>query len=384
MEQGIIPYNEGITHEQEKISQLEADNRLLVEELELYRQENSVLKKLQEQTSLTDELSRPSKVHQEDRGKSLLKAFADLVNSSCFNHLIVQDAMFAVVELDWDQIIEKNGREEPFMKFIAYSPSRQLDLCKVLNVSSLIGVEQPDTGGVRKVIYKAMESPAFSMETDFLKEYVPKEAYGVGFQATSLAIRNGDGKVIGGFGIGTHLDVYSELNDFFTRISQVMAEIMSTGGELFSANFKGQLDSLSKVITELNDHSRSAKDGLTLVEAVADQTKILSFNATIESARAGVHGKGFAVVSGEIRKLADKTKSSIDHITSLIKQIFDDILVITDIEQQFSIQLKNRLGQAQSQSKLMEKVDHHLKDMIKLNATLQDQFVRSKDQSETQ
>ncbi len=376
MEQGITPYNEGEPNEQQRIARLETDNNRLVEELELYRQENSVLKKLQEQTSLIDETSRPSETSHEDRGESFLKTLADLVNTSCFNHLIVQDAMFAVVELDWDQMIDKNGREEPFMKFIGYSPSRQLDLCKLMNVESLIGMEDPDSGGIRKGIYKAMEASNFSVETDILKEYVPKEAFGVGFQSTTLAIRDEKGKVIGGFGIATHLDVYSELNGFFTHISKVMAEVMSSGSELFSAGFKGQLDSLSKVITELNDHSRSAKDGLGLVEAVADQTKILSFNATIESARAGVHGKGFAVVSGEIRKLADKTKSSIDHITSLIKQIFDDILVITNIEQQFSIQLKNRLEQAQAQAKLMEKVDDHLKDMMKLNANLQDQFIR--------
>ncbi len=375
MEQGLTPFNKEPATEQQRIDQLEADNNRLVEELEIYRQENSVLKKLQDQSSLMDELSRPSENSHVDRGESFLRVLADLVNSSCFNHLIVQDAMFAVVELDWDQMIEKNGREEPFMKFIGYSPSRQLDLRKIMDVSSLIGLEQPDTGAIRKVIYKAMESPAFSVETDFLKESVPKEAYGIGFQATSLSIRNEAGKVIGGFGMGTHLDIYNELNGFFTQITDVMTEIMSTGGELFRVDFKNQLDDLSKVITELNDHSRSAKDGLGLVEAVADQTKILSFNATIESARAGVHGKGFAVVSGEIRKLADKTKSSIDHITSLIRRIFDDIRVITEIEQQFSIQLKNRLEQAQMQAELMRKVDDHLKDMLKLNTTLQDQFI---------
>lgn len=70
-----------------------------------------------------------------------------------------------------------------------------------------------------------------------------------------------------------------------------------------------------KAIAELTDRTKAADGIIKLIADMADQCNLLAVNASIEAARAGQHGKGFGVVAGEIRGLADQTKQSAVQIT---------------------------------------------------------------------
>ncbi len=117
-----------------------------------------------------------------------------------------------------------------------------------------------------------------------------------------------------------------DINTFILNLSNKIHENSITENEL------------AQKISQLSTDADQVKEVLTVINDIADQTNLLALNAAIEAARAGEHGRGFAVVADEVRKLAERTQKSLVEINATINVI---VQAINDSSQQMSDNSKN-------------------------------------------
>lgn len=116
------------------------------------------------------------------------------------------------------------------------------------------------------------------------------------------------------------------LNENAKQIKTLGQDAVTTIEELQKINQKTR-ESMDMIYNQTNTTNSSAqriKEATALITEIAEETNLLSLNASIEAARAGEQGRGFAVVAGQIQKLAEQSNESARQIEEIITSLLDD------------------------------------------------------------
>jgi len=177
-----------------------------------------------------------------------------------------------------------------------------------------------------------------------------------------------------------------------------MIEALTNAVDDIQVNAHNEI-AMAEQIATLSEQTMQIKEILGIIKDIADQTNLLALNAAIEAARAGEHGRGFAVVADEVRKLAERTQKSltdIDSTTSMIVQgvteaqasieqaaekseaIIEKTQSIITLADETKEKTQNSIQLSQEATQETQKINVHIQRLAQDSITLNDEAEKNK------
>ncbi|WP_371811874.1 methyl-accepting chemotaxis protein [Thiomicrorhabdus sp. 6S3-12] len=164
----------------------------------------------------------------------------------------------------------------------------------------------------------------------------------------------------------------AELAGLSQRLSALVAELsegsqqgMGSAQQVISevSGLTDEVEHASTVIKQLEEDSSNIGTVLVLIRDIAEQTNLLALNAAIEAARAGEHGRGFAVVADEVRILAGKTQQATTEIQSIIEELQQRARNAVQVMESGQGRVGATQNEASQVSRILSEIDQNLEQL---------------------
>ncbi|HWR30711.1 MAG TPA: methyl-accepting chemotaxis protein, partial [Negativicutes bacterium] len=155
-----------------------------------------------------------------------------------------------------------------------------------------------------------------------------------------------------------------------TTLTQKVTTAVDTGADLVKEQEGKMLENkkvshrVSQAVVELAAKSKEISQIVGVIQGIAGQTNLLALNAAIEAARAGEHGRGFAVVADEVRKLAEQVNLSGSKIIEIVK----DVQLRVD---RAGVEMNVATGVVEEQEQSLARIVHIFKEIAEVANTMQ-------------